>query len=82
MDPDSLREFARRDRRPLADLKAQYWQERKALLGVEEVLRIADDLRERYRLIRPDWPDQAERDADLAVHVRVGEALRSVRRPR
>jgi hypothetical protein len=27
--------------------------------------------------LKPDWPDAAERAADLALHVRVSEALRA-----
>lgn len=78
MDPRTLREYAARERRPLAALKSAHWRDRKALLGPGEALRVAEDLRRRYLLVRPGWPGPAEREADLAVHVRVGKALRSV----
>lgn len=79
MDPASWREYAARDRSAPAALKSAHWRDRKALLGPGEALRVADELRRYYAWLHPGWPDEAERAADLAMHIRVGEVLRSVR---
>jgi len=81
MDPNDLREYATRDRGPMAVLKAAHWRERRESLGPAEALRVADGLRQWCLLRQPRWPSLAEREADLAVHVRVGAALRSIARP-
>lgn len=78
MNPDDLRECASRERAVLTQLESLHWQERRQRLGPGEALRMADELREWYRLRHPDWPTAADREADLAVHARVGAALRSV----
>lgn len=77
MDTDALREYANRERRPLVELKADHWRQRKALLGAGEALRVAEELRRWCIQANPGWPRDIDRAADLAVHVRVGEALRS-----
>jgi hypothetical protein len=79
---EDLRRFALRDWESVAALKAEYWVAEKRRLGAEGALRIGDRLREQVRALRPDWPDDAEREADLAHHVRLSQALRSVVRPR
>jgi hypothetical protein len=43
-----------------------------------DALELGDALRRHAQSLRPDWPDAAERVADLAVHTRVAEALRAV----
>ena len=82
MDPDALREYAARERRALADLKAVHWRDRTALLGGGEALRVADDLRRWFIQQNPGWPSAADREGDLATHIRVGDALRRVPGPR
>ena len=82
MRAEDLRRFALRDWESVAALKAEYWVAEKRRLGAEGALRIGDRLREQVRALRPDWPDDAEREADLAHHVRLSQALRSVVRPR
>ena len=79
-----LIDFAQRDWSAIAEIKADHWLERKQRFGREEAFRVADDLRQYVASVRPDWPDEAERTADLASHVAVGENLRRVRdiRPR
>lgn len=78
MDPNDLREYATRERGALVALKSAHWRERKERLGPAEALRVADGLRQWCQLRQPGWPSTAEREADLAVHVRVGKGLRSV----
>ncbi len=80
MDPSALREYAARERRAPAALKSEHWRERKERLGPAESLRVADELRRWYVRRQPGWPSPAERDADLAMHVEVGESLRSLAR--
>ena len=63
-------------------VRTAYWVERLRRLGPAEGFRVADALRRRVRTVRPDWPDRAEREADLAAHTAVHEALRRAGRPR
>lgn len=71
--------FARRDWDAIAEHKRRYWAGN--AMTADERLCIADELR-RYALeSHPDWTRE-QREEDLATHVRVGEALRRVRRPR
>jgi hypothetical protein len=79
VDAHHLVEFAHRDRRTLARLKASYWAARKRRLGAGEGLRVAEELRRYVRTLRPDWPSAEDRETDLATHARVAEMLRSVR---
>jgi hypothetical protein len=75
--------YVHRDWQRLADAKMAFWLDRKHDLGPDDILAIGDQLRQHARAVRPDWPSEAERAADLAVHLRVTEALRAVSsRPR
>lgn len=66
-----------RDWEAIADHKRRFWTDRPTT--IDERLRIADELR-RYALsLHPDWPTREQREADLASHVRVSEALGRVR---
>lgn len=83
MDRDDILAFARRDWAMVAESKTRYWLERKRTLSAAELLAIGDQLRRHALAVRPDWPTDAERAADLATHERVTEALRAVSaRPR
>jgi hypothetical protein len=79
MRDQDLISFARRDWSAMAKLKSAFWLERKRRLGGAEAFRVADDLRRCVACARPDWPDETERAADLASHVKVAESLRRVR---
>lgn len=81
MRREDLIEYARRDRSVLERLKSRHWAERKGLLGPAEGLRAAAALRRHILALRPDWPSEQERRADLATHIRVGEMLRRVAAP-
>lgn len=78
MDADDIRAFARRDWGTVAKSKAGFWAERKRAMTPDDALAVAEGLRRHVRALRPDWPGIRERDADLAVHARVAEALRAV----
>ncbi len=60
-------------------VRTAYWVERLRRLGPAESFRVADDLRRHVKTLRPHWPSREERDADLAAHVALQEALGRVR---
>ena len=80
MHKEDIIAFAQRDWDAIAEHKRRYWAE--SAMTADERLRIADELRRYARELHPDWPTREQREEDLATHVRVGEALRRVRRPR
>jgi len=82
MNRDDVLAFARRDWAALEAEKARFWTERKASMSPSEALTVGDALRRHAQALKPDWPDFAERAADLAVHCRVSEALNAVSRHR
>jgi hypothetical protein len=70
--------FARRDWAAVAASKRQRWAEQKARMTPAEALQVGDELRRHVRSLQQDWPTEADRQADLTVHVRVSEGLRRV----
>lgn len=78
MNRAELLAFARRDWDGVAEAKSDYWLTRKRTLSAAQILAVGDDLRQHALAVRPDWPGSTDRDADLAVHVRVSEALRAI----
>lgn len=74
--------FLGRNWEAVASLKADYWAERKRSLTPTEALAIGDRLRRHTLTLRADWPSESERIDDLAVHRRVSESFRHVRRSR
>ena len=84
MKREDIRAFAGRDWAAIADAKAAFWAERKWSMTAAEALAIAEMLRQHALQVKPGWPDAEERAADLALHVRISEALRAVstNRPR
>ena len=59
----------------MEQVKTEFWLQQKAALSPGDALRVGDELRRYVQGVRPDWPDAAEREADLAAHQRVSEAL-------
>jgi hypothetical protein len=80
VDVADLRAFARRDWGALREQKERYWIERKRTMTPADALGLGDALRTHALALHGDWPDADERAADLAVHVRVAEALCAVTR--
>jgi len=78
MRREDIRTFAKRDWAAIADAKARFWAERKRSMTAAEALTIAEMLRRHTRQVKPGWPDADERAADMALHVRISEALRAV----
>jgi hypothetical protein len=75
---DDVLAFAHRDWARVAEAKTAFWRERKRILTPAGILAIGEQLRQHARAVRPDWPSTADRETDLAVHLRVTEALRAV----
>jgi hypothetical protein len=78
MKREDIRAFAGRDWAAIADAKATFWAERKRSMTAAEALATAEMLRQHARQMKPGWPDADERAADMALHVKVSEALRAV----
>ena len=78
MNREDIRAFALRDWAAIAAAKADFWADRKRSMTAADVLATAEVLRQQALQVKPGWPDAAERAADLAVHVRISEALRAV----
>jgi hypothetical protein len=82
MTRDEILAFAGRDWAAIEAEKARFWAERKASMSPSEALAVGDGLRRHAQSMKPNWPDPAERAADLDVHRRVSEALNAVSRHR
>ncbi len=78
MNPSQVKAYLDRDWPLVRDLKHRYWADRKGRLSAEEALGIAENLRLLARALRPDWPDDRQREADLRTHLQVSECLRRV----
>lgn len=78
MKTQDLTRFAKRPWQAIGEADAAHWLARKRELGPAEGIRMAAELRALVAVQRPDWPSLAEREADLEMHARVSEALRSV----
>jgi hypothetical protein len=70
--------FAHRDWSLIAEAKTEFWQDHKRDHTPDDILAVGEQLRQHARAVRPDWPSDSERAPDLAVHLRVTEALRAV----
>jgi hypothetical protein len=78
LDRDDILAFARRNRSLVAEAKTAFWIGCTNSLSPAAVLALGDEVRRHASGIHPDWPDEPERAADLAVHRRVTEALGAV----
>lgn len=79
MDPSAIRAFVRRDSAGIDDAKTACWKEQKQARSTAELLAMGAELFAYARGVRPDWPGAEDRAEDVAVHLRVSEALRAVR---
>jgi hypothetical protein len=79
MEKADLAAFAdRRKWEAIEEASSAHWLARKRELGPLGGILDAAALWEAVRAVRPDWPTAADRDADLEMHRRVSEGLRSV----
>ena len=81
MDLRGIQEYVSRDWDAVRLAKDRYWADRIHRLGAAEGLRVGDELRRQVLVLHPGWPSRADREADLAHHVRLAELLRRVGRP-
>ena len=61
--------YLERDWSVLETLDREYWAAAYRRSGPETASRASSSLWQHMRRVRPDWPNQAERDADLQHHV-------------
>lgn len=80
VDRRAILEFARRDWALVADAKTEFWRSGKSGRSATDLLATGDQLLRHVQAMRPGWPSEAERTADVAVHQRVAETLHAVGR--
>jgi len=73
--PDDLRAYARRPWRLLAELDLDHWARELAARGPLATLEASQALWVHMRSVRPDWPTETDRRADLADHVALKQAI-------
>lgn len=79
MKKADLAAFADRRRwEAIEEASSAHWLARKRKLGPIGGIGDAADLWEAVRAVRPDWPSASDRVADLEMHIRISEGLRSV----
>lgn len=69
IDAVSARAFVRRGWAEIERLDREHWARRRRDEGSQATLRASSALLEHVRRLRPDWPGEAERAADLAHHL-------------
>lgn len=70
-DAEDLRRFAGRDWEAPARLARQA----RACAPIAEKVRIAVELYEAAKAMRPDWPDEASRRRDIEAHIRLHQLM-------
>jgi hypothetical protein len=75
VDRDALRAFLERGWTLAERLEREHWAAEQGGLGAAARWRAAAMLYEHMRRVRPDWPSEAERAADLAHHVALKRAI-------
>lgn len=76
MRKEDLIAFARRDWAAVAEVKDAGRRERARDADPVERFAVIDALRAQVHAQRPDYPTEADREADFASHVLVAERLR------
>jgi hypothetical protein len=72
---DDVRAYAGRPWHLLAELDLDHWGRELAERGPGSVLEASQALWTHMRLVRPDWPTDMERRADLAHHLALKHAI-------
>ncbi len=78
MSDRALEEFVNRSWSEMEGLKHTYWRDTR--LEPSKLIRIADELRSYCRAVRPDWPSEHDRRADVESHARVAQLYLSIGR--
>jgi hypothetical protein len=73
--PDDLRAYARRPWHLLEALEQEHWARELATRGPLATLEASQALWAHMRRVRPDWPTEADRAADLAHHRALKQAI-------
>ena len=79
---EDLIAYANRDWAGIERGKRELMAQQARQMTVTEKLAFGDQLRRYAQMLHPEWPTAEDREADLAVHIRVSESLRSVVRTR
>jgi hypothetical protein len=69
MEPLHARAYVERRWRNAEELKREHWAREFEAHGPAATLRASHALWRHVRLLRPDWPSEADRQDDLAHHV-------------
>lgn len=75
MLPGDLRAYAQRPWDVLAALEQDHWAHELVARGPLATLAASQALWAHMRRVRPDWPTEADRRADLAHHVVLKQAI-------
>lgn len=75
---EDLIAYANRDWAGNERRKREFMAQQACAMTVTERLAVGDELRRYAQMLHPEWPTAEDRAADLAVHLRVSESLRSV----
>jgi hypothetical protein len=75
MELDDVRAYARRAWRLQAQLEREHWLRERAERGALSTFEASQALWTHMRRVRPDWPTEADRRADLAHHLALKRAL-------
>lgn len=75
---EDLIAYANRDWAGIERSKRELMAQQARAMTVTERLAAGDELRRYAQMLHPQWPTPEDRAADLAVHIRVSESLRSV----
>lgn len=75
MKLDDVRAYAQRAWHLLADLEQDHWAHELAEHGPLSTLEASQALWTHMRRVRPDWPTEEDRRADLAHHIALKQAL-------
>ena len=70
-----IKAFAKRDWEKISELDSSYWAEEYRRNGAESSLKAAEALRRHMKLLHPEWPDKAQRAADLQHHIKIKRLL-------
>ena len=79
MDAAQIKAWVNRDWEMVEQMKTRRWLDLKTGIAPSAVFRLAQELRDYTCNLRPDWPSPAERQADLAEHIRLSGILKRVR---
>ncbi len=82
MEPADIKAYLARDWRGAERSKAEYWRSLKREQGTLVAVRAAEALRLQTRALRPAWPSDEDRVADLNNHAHLAELFARAHRSR